>query len=72
MQSPHSSAFRPSVMDSNGMMTSGHVLASQADIQTMMTGGNAVDATIATTLGVVKPACSGIGWRRIYPPGVRW
>ena len=44
MQSPHGSAFRPSVMGRNGMVTSGHVLASQAGIQTMMAGGNAVDA----------------------------
>ncbi len=63
MQSPHGSAFRPSVMGSNGMVTSGHVLASQAGIQTMMAGGNAVDAAIATAaaLGVVEPAGSGIG-----------
>ena len=63
MQSPHGSAFRPSIMGSNGMVTSGHVLASQAGIQTMMAGGNAVDAAIATaaTLGVVEPAGSGVG-----------
>ena len=63
MQSPHGSAFRPSVMGSNGMVTSGHVLASQAGIQTMMAGGNAVDAAIATAaaLGVVEPAGSGVG-----------
>ncbi len=63
MQSPHGSAFRPSVMGSNGMVTSGHVLASQAGVQTMMAGGNAVDAAIATAaaLGVVEPAGSGVG-----------
>ena len=63
MQSPHGSAFRPSVMGSNGMVTSGHVLASQAGIQTMMAGGNALDAAIATAaaLGVVEPAGSGLG-----------
>ena len=66
MQSPHgitASAFRPSVMGRNGMVTSGHVLASQAGIQTMMAGGNAVDAAIATAvaLGMVEPAGSGVG-----------
>ena len=66
MQSPHgitASAFRPSIMGRNGMVTSGHVLASQAGIQTMMAGGNAVDAAIATAaaLGVVEPAGSGVG-----------
>ncbi len=63
MQSPHGSAFRPSVMGSNGMVTSGHVLASQAGIQTMMAGGNAVDAAIATAaaLNAVEPAGSGVG-----------
>lgn len=66
MKSPHgitASAFRPSVMGRNGMVTSGHALASQAGIQTMMAGGNAVDAAIATAaaLGVVEPAGSGVG-----------
>jgi len=51
MQSPHgiqSDAFRPPIMGRRGMVASGHALASQAGIQTLQAGGNAVDAAIAT------------------------
>ena len=57
------SAHRPSVAGRNGMVASGHPLASQAGVRIMQEGGNAIDAAIAAAaaVGVVEPAMSGVG-----------
>ena len=65
-QSPHGINYesnRPVVMGGNGMISSGHPLASQAGMAMLQKGGNAVDAAIATAaaLNVVEPLMSGAG-----------
>lgn len=58
-----SRAARPVIMGRNGMVSSGHYLASLAGIKILQEGGNAVDAALATSfvLSVVIPDASGPG-----------
>ena len=56
-------SYRPVVMGRNGMVCSGQPLASQAGMQVLQRGGNAVDAAVAVgaALNVVEPHMSGMG-----------
>jgi gamma-glutamyltranspeptidase/glutathione hydrolase len=58
-----SAANRPTTMAMNGMVTAPHYLASQAALDILKQGGNAVDAAIAaaSTLAVVYPHMNSIG-----------
>jgi gamma-glutamyltranspeptidase len=56
-------AARPVMMGRNGMVSSGHALASLAGVRVLQEGGNAVDAALAAAfvMAVVKPEASGPG-----------
>src|SRR4029434_4175358 len=56
-------AARPVIMGQNGMVSSGHQLASQAGVSVLREGGNAADAALAAAfvMAVVKPETSGPG-----------
>jgi len=56
-------AARPIVMGQNGVVSSGHQLASLAGVKILQAGGNAVDAVLAAAFvsAVVKPETSGPG-----------
>ncbi len=54
---------RPVVMGRNGVVSSGHHLASLAGVKVLQEGGNAIDAALAAsfTLAVVEPEACGVG-----------
>ena len=51
------------IMGTGGMVTADHALASQAGVEILRQGGDAVDAAVTTALvlGVLQPFASGIG-----------
>jgi len=56
-------AARPVIMGQNGLVSSGHQMASLAGVKILQEGGNAVDAALAAAfvMSVVKPETSGPG-----------
>jgi gamma-glutamyltranspeptidase/glutathione hydrolase len=56
-------SWRPTIMGKNGMVTSGHPLASAAGLRMLQQGGNAMDAAMAAWAmqGVVESPVTGFG-----------
>ncbi len=59
---------RTLIMGRNGAVGANHPLATQAGLDTLRAGGNAVDASVAISLalGVVEPGMSGLGGDGFY------
>jgi gamma-glutamyltranspeptidase/glutathione hydrolase len=55
--------WRPVVLSDNGMIASGHALASEVGIRVMRSGGNAIDAALAAwaVQGLAEPEMTGLG-----------
>ncbi len=57
------STWRPAILSDNGMVASGHHLASEVGLRVLKDGGNAVDAAIAAwaVQGLTEPEMTGLG-----------
>jgi gamma-glutamyltranspeptidase/glutathione hydrolase len=58
-----SSTWRPVVLSDNGMIASGHPLASEVGLRVLKSGGNAIDAAVAAwaVQGLAEPEMTGLG-----------
>lgn len=65
---PSPRSHRPLIMGMHGAVGANHPLATQAGLDVLRTGGNAIDAAvaIAMTLSVVEPSMSGLGGDSFY------
>ena len=65
---PTPRSHRPLIMGRNGAVGANHPLATQAGLDVLRAGGNAVDASVAISLalGVVEPMMSGLGGDGFY------
>ncbi len=55
--------WRPVILSDNGMVASGHALASEIGVRMLRSGGNAVDAALAAwaVQGLAEPEMTGLG-----------
>ena len=55
--------WRPVILSDNGMIASGHALASEVGLRVLRSGGNAVDAAVAAwaVQGLAEPEMTGLG-----------